>query len=134
MTSLSVNKWYLIRRKARGHFCMKHFIYTKNHYFHCVHNRPIRLDMSNSFKFGCFGLVRWWHDALQPLVRIALFLPASWPIHWQFFGFNHQQLLLENLSVTPCFAFFACQCFISHSRSNIFILAYSAPVALSEVG
>ena len=27
-----------------------------------------------------FGPARWWHDALRLLVRIACFLPASWPV------------------------------------------------------
>ena len=36
-------------------------------------------------------------------------------------GFNRHQSLLENLPVTPRFAFFACQCFTGHSRGKLLV-------------
>ena len=47
---------------------------------HCIHNWPVMWEMSNSLNFCCVGPARWWHNALLPLVRIARFPPASWPV------------------------------------------------------
>ena len=44
------------------------------------------------------------------------------------------QAVLENLSVTPRFAFSAYQCFTGHSRGSFLVMARSASVALGEVG
>ena len=51
-----------------------------NNYSHCILNRPVTQEMSNSFKFSRVGPARWLLDALLPLVRNARFLPASCPV------------------------------------------------------
>ena len=62
-----------------------------------------------------------WLELLCFCLPLGQFIGVQWKWLQKFCcGFNCHQPLLENLSVTPCFAFFACQCFISHSRSNIF--------------
>ena len=48
--------------------------------FHSIHNWPVTWEMSNFFNLRRVGPARWWHDALLPMVRIARFLPASWPV------------------------------------------------------
>ena len=49
-------------------------------YSHCIHNWPVTREIGNSFKFRRVGTARWWRDVLRLLVRIAWFLPASWPV------------------------------------------------------
>ena len=93
-------------------------------------------------KFRRVGSALHWHDALRPLLKIARFLPASWPVQWSSVevtskfrsGFNRHQPVLENLSATPLFAFSTCQCFTGYPRGNFFVMARSASVALGEVG
>ena len=89
-------------------------------------------------KFRRVGSARHWHDALRPLLKIARFLPASWPVQWSSVevtskfrcGFNRHQPVLENLSATPLFAFSTCQCFTGYPRGSFFVMARSASVAL----
>ena len=93
-------------------------------------------------KFRRVGSARHGHDVLRPLLKIARFLPASWPVQWSSVevtskfrcGFNRHQPVLENLSATPLFAFCTCQCFTGYPRGNFFVMARSASVALGEVG
>ena len=83
-------------------------------YSHCIHNWPVKREIGNSFKFRRVGSARYWHDALWPLLRIARFLLASWPVQRSSVevtskfrcGFNRHQPLLENLSVWSVSALF----------------------------
>ena len=89
-------------------------------------------------KFRRVGSARHGHDVLRPLLKIARFLPASWPVQWSSVevtskfrsGFNRHQPVLENLSATPLFAFSACQYFTGYPRGSFFVMARSASVAL----
>ena len=52
-----------------------------NHIFsHCIQNWPVTREISNSLKFCRVEPARWWHVLFLPLLRIAGFLPASWPV------------------------------------------------------
>ena len=102
---------------------------------------PVTREISNSSQFRRVWPAPWWHDALRPLLRIARFLPASWLVQRssvegtsQFRCGSTATSCLENLSVTPRFAFSACQCFTYHSRGSFLVMARSASVALGEVG
>ena len=107
-------------------------------YSHCIHNWPETREIGNSFKFRRVGSARYLHDASRPLLRIARFLLASWPVQQSSVevtskfrcGFNRHQPLLENLSVTPRFAFSACQCFTGYPTGNFIVMARSVSVAL----
>ena len=87
---------------------------TANH-SHCIHNWPVTREIGNSFIFRRVVSARCWHDALRPLLRIARFLLASWPVQRSSVevtskfrcGFSRHQPLLENLTMTPRFAFSA---------------------------
>ena len=89
-------------------------------------------------KFRRVGSARHGHDVLRPLLKIARFLPASWPVQWSSVevtskfrcGFNRHQPVLENLSATRLFAFSTCQCFTGYPRGSFFVMARSASVAL----
>lgn len=41
---------------------------------------PVTWEISYYFKFHLVWSAGYWHDALLPLVRIARFLPTSWPV------------------------------------------------------
>ena len=43
---------------------------------------PMTREISHYFKFHLVWPAGYWHDALRPLVKIAWFLPASWPVQW----------------------------------------------------
>ena len=46
-----------------------------------IQNWPVTREISNSLKFRRFEPARWWHVLFLPLLKIAGFLPASWPVH-----------------------------------------------------
>ena len=89
-------------------------------------------------KFRRVGSARHGRDVLRLLLKIARFLPASWPVQWSSVevtskfrcGFNRHQPVLENLSATPLFAFSTCQYFTGYPRGSFFVMARSASVAL----
>ena len=54
-------------------------------------------ELSNSFEFRRVGPLRWWHDALQPFVKIAFFahfLASS-------MGFSGSDLEVAPLPTSP---------------------------------
>ena len=102
-------------------------------YSHCIHNWPVTRERGNSFKFRRVGSARYWHDALRPLLRIARFLLASWPVQRKFSGSDFKVVSTATSRFWGTYLWPHVLPFL-RVRGDFFVRARSASVALGEAG